>query len=86
MYLPWGLSPRTLNFAHYFFEAVPYACLSIAAVLGFAVERWQKAGHWVVRGYMALACGLFVMFYPIYSAFPIPWWYYNLLRWFPTWV
>jgi len=86
MYLPWGLSPRTLNFAHYFFEAVPYACLSIAAVLGFAVERWQNAGRWVVRGYMTLACGLFVMFYPIYSAFPIPWWYYNLLRWFPTWV
>lgn len=30
MYLPWGLSPRTLNYAHYFFEAVPYACLCLA--------------------------------------------------------
>ncbi|PIQ26750.1 hypothetical protein COW36_00655 [bacterium (Candidatus Blackallbacteria) CG17_big_fil_post_rev_8_21_14_2_50_48_46] len=86
MYLPWGLSPRTLNFAHYFFEAVPYACLCIVAVLGFVVERWNKAGQWMAAGYMALACGLFLFFYPIYSAFPIPWWYYNLLRWFPSWV
>lgn len=86
MYLPWGLSPRTLNFAHYFFEAVPYACLCIVAVLGFIVERWQSRGRQIVWVYMTLACGLFIFFYPIYSAFPIPWWYYNLLRWFPSWV
>jgi dolichyl-phosphate-mannose-protein mannosyltransferase len=86
MYLPWGLSPRTLNFAHYFFEAVPYACLCIAAVLGFIVEKWKALGVKIAYGYMGLACGLFLFFYPIYSALSIPWWYYNLVRWFPSWV
>ena len=33
LYLPWALSPRTLNFSHYLFEAIPYACLSLGLVL-----------------------------------------------------
>ena len=40
LYLPWGISPRTLNYGHYLFEAIPYACLSLGhparPVLGHA--------------------------------------------------
>lgn len=86
MYLPWGISPRTLNYAHYFFEAVPYACLSAVAVMAFLIQIWQKKGVIISGVYFSLVCGLFLMFYPIYSALPIPWAYYNILRWFPSWV
>ncbi|MGV3525621.1 MAG: phospholipid carrier-dependent glycosyltransferase [Candidatus Sericytochromatia bacterium] len=86
MYLPWGLSPRTLNYAHYFFEAVPYACLSAAALMGYLVHHFKETGKWISGAYTALVIGLFFFFYPIYSALPIPWSYYNLLRWFPSWV
>jgi hypothetical protein len=37
LYLPWAISPRTLNYSHYLFEAIPYACLS----LGLLLDR-----HW----------------------------------------
>ena len=39
LYLPWGLSPRTLNFSHYLFEAIPYACLSLGMLLDRALGR-----------------------------------------------
>lgn len=86
MYLPWGMSPRTLNYAHYFFEAVPYACLSAAALMGVLVQRLEKTGMMISAIYFSTVCGLFLFFYPIYSALPIPWSFYNLLRWFPSWV
>lgn len=86
MYLPWGLSPRTLNYAHYFFEAVPYACLSAAALMGFLIQYFHRKGKIISGIYFGLVIGLFIFFYPIYAALPIPWNIYNLMRWFPSWV
>ena len=44
LYLPWGVSPRTLNYGHYLFEAIPYACLSLGMLLDRAWDgpsrRW----------------------------------------------
>ncbi len=86
MFVPWALSPRTLNYAHYFFEAVPYICLCTAAVMGFLVEKLGKTGQVVSGAYFAVVVGLFALFYPLYSALPISWGYYGILRWFPSWV
>jgi dolichyl-phosphate-mannose--protein O-mannosyl transferase len=91
LYLPWGLSPRTLNFSHYLFEALPYACLS----LGYFVDRGLASPRW--RGpavaYVTLAALLFLFFVPILTAYPLPLWLFNnewLGRnpwlWFSTWV
>ena len=41
LYLPWGISPRTLNYSHYLFEAIPYACLSLGTLLD---RDWDGAG------------------------------------------
>lgn len=86
MYLPWGLSPRTLNYAHYFFEAVPYVCLSAAAVMGFLTDYFERWGRWLSGTYFALVCFLFCLFFPIYSALPISQAYFGMLRWFPSWI
>jgi len=91
LYLPWGLSPRTLNFSHYLFEAIPYACLSLGALLDAC---WDGQRRPVARGYVAVVVLLFLFFYPFLTAMPIPhkifyasrwpgttpWW------WFPTWI
>jgi dolichyl-phosphate-mannose--protein O-mannosyl transferase len=90
LYLPWGISPRTLNYSHYLFEAIPYACLS----LGMLVDRaWQGRFAWLGRGYVAAVAFLFVFFYPFLAALPVPTdWYNHSLggvrpwTWFPTWV
>jgi dolichyl-phosphate-mannose--protein O-mannosyl transferase len=88
LYLPWGVSPRTLNYGHYLFEAIPYACLS----LGLLLDRYWRTLP--ARVYVAVVLALFVLFLPFFTAWPIPsaWWQarlfgrWGLWTWFPTWV
>jgi dolichyl-phosphate-mannose--protein O-mannosyl transferase len=91
LYLPWGLSPRTLNFSHYLFEAVPYACLA----LGILLDRtWDGRHPLLVRGYVVAAALLFLLFLPLLTGIPMPTdvWQYRfpggggLWTWFPTWI
>ncbi|HET8647644.1 MAG TPA: phospholipid carrier-dependent glycosyltransferase [Vicinamibacteria bacterium] len=92
LYLPWGISPRTLNYSHYLFEAIPYACLSLGLLLD---RHWDDAGggSWA-RSYVALVVALFFFFYPFLAALPVPqeWYYHRLFHnvrpwtWFSTWV
>jgi dolichyl-phosphate-mannose--protein O-mannosyl transferase len=91
LYLPWGLSPRTLNYNHYLFEAIPYACLALGLLLD---RHWNDRARWLARGYLGLVIALFLFFYPFLAALPVPssWYYYDLGRgvrpwtWFPKWV
>jgi dolichyl-phosphate-mannose-protein mannosyltransferase len=88
LYLPWGLAPRTLNYSHYLFEAIPYACLSLGGLLD---REW--AAKWA-RVYVALVVVLFFFFLPFLVALPIParWYFHDLgggvrpWTWFPKWV
>lgn len=69
LYLPWAVSPRQLNFSHYLFEALPYACLSLGVLLDRA---WDGARAALARGYVLLALLLFVAAYPVLTAIPLP--------------
>jgi dolichyl-phosphate-mannose-protein mannosyltransferase len=91
LYLPWGISPRTLNYSHYLFEAIPYACLT----LGLVLDRfWDGPGRAWTRAYVILVLVMFLFFLPFLVALPVPLdWYYHDFRngvrpwtWFPTWV
>jgi dolichyl-phosphate-mannose-protein mannosyltransferase len=88
LYLPWGVAPRTLNYNHYLFEAIPYACLSLGELLD---RRWDM--KWA-RLYVAVVVLLFFFFLPFLVALPIParWYFHDLgggvrpWTWFPKWV
>ncbi len=91
LYVPWGLSPRKLNFSHYLFEALPYACLSLGFFLDRALgERRWRSSAWT---YLGVCLGLFVFFFPILTGYPIPLWLFQseiLGRlpwlWFKSWI
>jgi dolichyl-phosphate-mannose--protein O-mannosyl transferase len=91
LYLPWGLSPRTLNFSHYLFEAIPYACLSLGILLDRA---WDGRRPLLPRGYVVAAALLFLLFLPLFTGIPVPMslWQFRfpggggLWTWFPTWI
>ena len=91
--MPWGISPRTLNYSHYLFEAIPYACLSLAMLL----DGWwdEKAGGraYLARGYVALVVLVFIVFLPLLMGLPVPSsWFFSRLggvglwTWFPSWI
>lgn len=91
LYLPWGLSPRTLNFSHYLFEAIPYACLSLGLLLDRAWDGRQRFLAWAYFGAVVL---LFLHFLPLLTAMPVPAWLWayrfphlgGLWTWFPSWI
>jgi len=91
LYLPWGISPRTLNYSHYLFEAIPYACLSLGQLLDRA---WDGRSAPFARAYVAVAIFLFFFFLPFLVALPVPanWYFHDLgggvrpWTWFPKWV
>jgi len=91
LYLPWGLSPRTLNFSHYLFEAIPYACLALGILLDRA---WDGRHPLVPRGYMLVVIALFLLSLPFLTAMTVPtklWGFRfpgggGLWTWFPSWV
>jgi dolichyl-phosphate-mannose-protein mannosyltransferase len=99
LYLPWGISPRTLNYSHYLFEAIPYACLS----LGLLLDRlWASSGkspqdatlhRTVVVAYLALVLALFVLFFPFLTGIAVPADWFNQgfhgvrpWTWFRSWI
>jgi len=87
-----GPLPRTLNYSHYLFEAIPYACLSLGTLLDL---NWDGPGfrRVLARLYLAIVVAMYFFFLPFLLALPIPTsWYYFEIRgwrpwtWFPTWV
>jgi dolichyl-phosphate-mannose--protein O-mannosyl transferase len=92
LYLPWGISPRTLNYSHYLFEAIPYACLS----LGMLLDRDREDPWWpAAQAYLGLVAALFLFFLPFLTALPVPasWFYARLggggpapWTWFRSWI
>jgi dolichyl-phosphate-mannose--protein O-mannosyl transferase len=92
LYLPWGLSPRTLNFSHYLFEAIPYACLALGMLLDGA---WDGRRRPLAIGYVTLVVALFVVFVPFLTAMPVasrlwgfrfPLFGGGIWTWFPSWI
>jgi dolichyl-phosphate-mannose-protein mannosyltransferase len=90
LYLPWGISPRTLNYSHYLFEAIPYACLSLGSLLD---REWDGPFREAARGYVLLVLLLFLFFLLFLAALPVPapWYYYRVRgwgpwTWFPGWI
>ncbi len=91
LYLPWGVSPRTLNYNHYLFEAIPYACLA----LGLLLDRdWDGPRRALARAYLALVGLLFIYFLPVLLGVPFParWFFRDIglgvkpWSWFRSWI
>ena len=87
-----GVSPRTLNFSHYLFEAIPYACLSLGMVLDRA---WDGRFGLLARTYLGVVALLFLHFVPFLMGLPVPasWFFHPLWTngpkpwsWFPSWI
>jgi dolichyl-phosphate-mannose--protein O-mannosyl transferase len=93
LYLPWGLSPRTLNYGHYLFEAIPYACLSLAMLLDRFWDEPEGPGSPLARSYVTAVVAIFLVFVPLLTALPVPasWFFARLgglgvWTWFPSWI
>lgn len=66
-YVAWIPISRVLFFYH-FFTALPFYLLGLAAALAVL---WESGRRTLVAGFLALAAGVFVFFYPFVSGQPV---------------
>jgi dolichyl-phosphate-mannose-protein mannosyltransferase len=83
-YLPW-VGINRLAFIYHFFSTVPFLILCIVATLR-SVELRCPRFRVVTWGYLGIAAGLFILFYPVLSGLQVSQSYVDSLRWFPTWL
>jgi dolichyl-phosphate-mannose-protein mannosyltransferase len=77
LFLPWALSPRIMFLYHYL-PATPFMVI----LLSWALTR---IGFKFAIGYLLLAISLFLFFYPLWTALPVPQTWANIFFWLPSW-
>jgi dolichyl-phosphate-mannose--protein O-mannosyl transferase len=85
-WLPWAFV-RRVTFIRYLMPAIPFVIMAIVTMLG-DLERWWGARRPrlpILAGHAALSVALFVYFYPIWSAAPIPHGVMPRWLWFAAW-
>jgi len=81
LWLAWGIQPRSLVFLHYFFEALPFACIALGCL---ATRLWKTASpdlKALMTIYVGLMVAWFLFFYPLLSALPVPRPFFYLHLW-----
>lgn len=85
LYLPWVLSPRVLNYSHYYLEPLPYACVAIGWICALFCRR-DKSFWLETTSLLVIVAMTFAFFYPIYSCTPLPRRSYDMRIWSRTWI
>jgi Gpi18-like mannosyltransferase len=80
-YVAWIPISRVLFFYH-FFTALPFYLLALACGLAYL---WETGRTWRVIGYLAVAAGAFIYFYPFVSGQPVPGSQAAMFFVLPTW-
>ncbi len=91
-YLPWLMYLDRTVYQFYTIAFEPYLLLALGAVIALILgsrsdERWRRQrGIGVVAVYLLVVTAVSVFFYPLWTAQQIPYWFWNLHMWLPSWV
>jgi dolichyl-phosphate-mannose-protein mannosyltransferase len=91
-WLPWFLYAHRTIFTFYSVAFVPWVALTVAYVLGLVIgpkdqpERQRRWATWGVGVYVGLAVVIGLFFYPIWSAWTVPWWFWHAHMWMTSWI
>ena len=91
-YLPWLLYLHRTVFGFYTIAFEPYLILALTAALGTLLgtaadpESRRRAGIRSVGVFLGVCVVLSVFFLPIWTAMPVPDWFFRSHLWLPTWL
>jgi len=97
-WLPWFAYMHRTIFTFYSVAFVPWVVLTLVYVLGLLVgppveadgtAREVRARRWTVAAvgvFVAVVVGVGLFFYPVWSAWVIPWEQWHMRMWLPTWI
>lgn len=84
-YGPWLLYPDRTIFQFYTIAMMPFLVIALALVLR---KMWTHSpqSRIVVMVYLALALAASMFWYPLWTAIPVPQWFWSLHQWLTSWV
>lgn len=91
-YLPWLLYLNRTVFWFYVIAFEPYLVLALTTALGMLLgsaadaESRRVAGIRAVALFLGLASAVSLFFLPIWTAMPIPDWFFRIHLWLPSWL
>jgi dolichyl-phosphate-mannose--protein O-mannosyl transferase len=90
-WVPWLFFPERTIFTFYVIAFAPFVYIGVAYV-AFRWWTWsttERAHAWVrpvIVFIGVLVVALSVFFYPVWTAIPVPYDFWRLHMWFPTWI
>jgi len=91
-YLPWMLYINRTIFTFYTIAFEPYLILGLTAVIALILgsrsdARWRRSrGIALVTVFLIVAVAVTVFFLPIWTGQQVPFWYWQLHMWLPSWI
>jgi dolichyl-phosphate-mannose-protein mannosyltransferase len=91
-YLPWMLYIDRTIFTFYSIAFEPYLILGLTAVIALVLgsrtdASWRrKRGIALVAVFLGVAVAITVFFLPLWTGQQIPFWYWQLHMWLPSWI
>ncbi len=91
-YLPWLLYINRTIFQFYAIAFEPYLILALTAVIALVLgsrrdpERRRRRGIIGVAVFLAVATAVSAFFWPIWTAQQVPFWFWQIHMWLPSWV
>ncbi len=89
-YLPWLLYPERTIFQFYTVAMVPFLVLALAFALrdvGRGMRSMsRRSGQLVVVIFLAACVVITAFWYPVWAALPVPYEFWRLHNWLPTWI
>jgi dolichyl-phosphate-mannose-protein mannosyltransferase len=91
-YLPWLLYLNRTVFQFYTIVFEPYLILALVFAVGKILgsrddpEERRVAGVGVIGVFVTITTLLSVFWYPLWTAITVPYWFWHLHAWLPSWV
>ncbi|MCX6502051.1 MAG: phospholipid carrier-dependent glycosyltransferase [Microbacterium sp.] len=89
-YVPWLLYPERTIFQFYTIAVLPFLVIAIALaareIAGSADADRRLAGQRVVWAFLIVATLVSAFWYPVWTATPVPYLFWRLHNWLPTWI
>jgi dolichyl-phosphate-mannose-protein mannosyltransferase len=91
-YLPWLLYINRTIFQFYSIAFEPYLILGLAGVIAIILgkrsdPRWRRVrGQWVVGIFLVFVVAVSAFFWPIWIGQQVPFWFWQIHMWLPSWV
>nr|WP_265522633.1 phospholipid carrier-dependent glycosyltransferase [Oerskovia sp. JB1-3-2] len=89
---PWFLHSERTIFTFYSIAFTPWVVLTLVYVATVALERTERLpvargrAQWVIIMMLSVIGTVSVFFYPVWTAIEVPYWFWHLHMWLPSWV